>query len=102
MDVLPELPWHGYAEAQFIDGVLADNQVIKLEFDLVATSWVFKEGHKIRVAIAGADLDNFELNPGLAPNNDVSEVPDTTITVYRTVAYPSKIVLPVIPGDADF
>lgn len=100
LDVLPELPWHGYAEDQFIDGVLADNQVIELEFDLVATSWVFKAGHAIRVAIACADLDNFELNPGLAPNNDVSEVPDTTITVYRTAAYPSKIVLPVIPGNA--
>ncbi len=95
--VLPELPWHGYAKSQYVINPLANNQVIKLEFDLMPTSWVFRKGHKIRVAIAGADIGNFELNPVLAPNNKAGEAPATTITVHRTAAYPSKIVLPVIP-----
>ncbi len=94
--VLPVLPWHGYAKSQYVVNPLANNQVIKLEFDLMPTSWVFKKGHKIRVAIAGADIGNFELNPVLAPHNKASEAPKTTITVHRTGVYPSKIVLPVI------
>ena len=97
LHVLPDLPWHGYAQNQFVSNVLANNQVIELKFDLMPTSWVFKKGHKIRLAIAGADLGNFELNPALAPNNKVSELPNTIITVHRTAVYASKIILPVIP-----
>ncbi len=97
IDVLPDLPWHGFKLDQWVDEPLADNTVIELQFDMVPTAWKFKKGHKIRVSIAGADVVDFELNPGLAPNNEVSEVPSTTINVHRTSAYPSRITLPVIP-----
>ena len=94
--VLPELPWHGYAKDQYVNDPLADKRIVKLEFDLMPTSWVFKKGHKIRVAIAGADTGNFELNPVLALHNQAGEALETTMTVHRTAAYPSKIILPVI------
>ncbi|HOO70539.1 MAG TPA: CocE/NonD family hydrolase [Spirochaetota bacterium] len=97
VDVLPELPWHGYKESDFVDGVLSGSAVIELRFDLIPTSWLFKQGHRIRVAIACADAEEFELNPGLAPSNDPAELPPTEITVHRSLTYTSRIELPVIP-----
>ncbi|MEW6439756.1 MAG: CocE/NonD family hydrolase [bacterium] len=97
LDIRPDLPWHGYKEAQWVEGALDATTPLNLRFDLVPVSWLFKEGHRIRIAIAGSDYPNFELNPGLAPNGDPAELPETTITVHRTAAYPSRIELPVIP-----
>jgi putative CocE/NonD family hydrolase len=97
MDVKPELPWHGYKEAQWVDGALDSETPLNLRFEMVPMSWVFKEGHKIRIAIAGADYQNFELNPGLAPDGGPENALPTTITIHRTAAYPSHVELPVIP-----
>ncbi|GAB4343139.1 MAG: CocE/NonD family hydrolase [Candidatus Abyssubacteria bacterium] len=99
IEVLPELPWHGYERAHYKDGILADGKVIKLLFDLQPTSWVFRKGHRIRVSIACADWPTFRLHPKLSPPND-PEDPATivpTITVYRDREHPSRIDLPVIP-----
>ena len=38
-------------------------EVVELDFDLYPVSWLFREGHAIRVAIAGSDKDNFEMVP---------------------------------------
>lgn len=69
-DVKPKLPWHGYGRAAQDRQVFARGRVAKLTFDLMPTAWVFQSGHRIRVAIAGADWPTFRLNPVLAPNND--------------------------------
>ncbi len=97
MDVKPELPWHGYKEAQWVDGALDSDTPLNLRFEMVPVSWVFKEGHKIRIAIAGADHQNFELNPGLAPSGNPEDAPATTMTLHRTAAYPSHVELPILP-----
>ncbi len=97
LDVKPELPWHGYKEAQWVDGALDPETPLNLRFEMVPVSWVFKEGHKIRIAIAGADHQNFELNPGLAPSGNPEDAVPTTMTFHRTAAYPSHVELPVIP-----
>ena len=98
IDVLPELPWHGFEEAEYVDGILADGNVVELQFDLLPLSWVFKEGHCIRVSIACSDWPTFRLHEQLCPGNDPLNpeiVP--TITVYRDADHPSCIQLPVIP-----
>jgi predicted acyl esterase len=64
---------------------------------MVPVSWVFKQGHRIRIAIAGADHINFELNPGLVPGGKPEDAPPTTMTFHRTAAYPSHVELPIIP-----
>jgi hypothetical protein len=97
MDVKPELPWHGYKEAQWVDGALDSQAPLNLRFEMVPVSWVFKKGHRIRVAIAGADYPNFELNPGLAPDGTPGNALPTTLTVHRTAASPSHVALPIIP-----
>lgn len=100
IEVLPELPWSGYEKSQYNDKVFADGNIVNLTIDLLPTSWVFKEGHSIRVSIAGADWPTFEILPQLSSTNDAADtnniVPE--ITVYRDKDHPSNILLPIIPN----
>lgn len=69
------------------DGMpLVPGEIAELTFNLLPTSYRFREGHRIRIAIAGADKDNFALVPGDPP----------TIRVHRGPSHPSRIVLPVM------
>ncbi len=101
IDILPDLPWHGYKESDYVDGILAGGNIVELVFDLMPTSWVFRKGHRFRVSIACADWPTFRLHHKLSPSND-PEDPDNivpTITVHRTDEYPSRIELPIIPSE---
>ena len=62
-------------------------QVAEISFDLWATSVLVREGHRIRVAVAGADADTFLRYPrdGSVP----------VLSVQRNATWPSGIVLPV-------
>lgn len=97
-DVKPALPWHGFATAQRNDTVFADSAQVELRIDLMPTSWVFRQGHRIRVAIAGADWPTFVLHPLLSPENnpDAGSNIVPTISVHRTDAALSYIQLPII------
>lgn len=99
VDVKPELPWHGYEKADYTPEVFADGRVVKLFFDLKPTSWVFREGHSIRVSIAMADWLTFRLHPRLSKSNDAHDPANIlpVITVHRDDERPSGIMLPVIP-----
>ncbi|UCH35851.1 MAG: CocE/NonD family hydrolase [Armatimonadota bacterium] len=103
IDVLPDLPWHGYEKADYTDRALAGGAVVALVIDFHPTSWVFRKGHRIRVAIACADYPTYQLHPKLSTGNDPGDddniVP--TITVYRDDAHPSHVELPVIPASAE-
>ncbi|RRJ64634.1 CocE/NonD family hydrolase [Paenibacillus oralis] len=99
IDVKPELPWHGYEKSQYNDAVFANGSIVQLTVDLLPTSWVFKEGHSIRVSIACADWPTFEILPELSPTNNPDD-PDNivpVITVHRDGEHPSHLMLPVIP-----
>ena len=65
---------------------LQPGQVYPLEVELKAMSYVFAPGHRIRVAIASADIQNAWPTALHSVN-----------TVYRGGARPSHIILPVIP-----
>ena len=79
------LPHHPGTEAS--QQPLPDEPV-ELVFDLHPTSKHFRAGHRIRIAIAGSDIDNWRLPIVL---------PAPTITVHRDATRPSRIILPVIP-----
>ncbi len=100
VEVLPELPWHGYERKHYKDRVLADGNIVELVFDLQPTSWVFRKGHRIRVVIACANWPTFRLHEKLAPANRPDDPANIipTITVHRDEEHPSRIILPVIPG----
>lgn len=102
VDVKPDLPWHGFEETDYVDGILAGGNVVELQIDLHPTSWVFRAGHSIRVSIACSDWPTFRLNPHLytgegEPTNVPADYTAPTITVRRDAARPSRIELPVIP-----
>ena len=99
IEVLPELPWHGYEQADLADAPFANNAVVELVIDFAPTSWVFKKGHQIRVSIACADYPTFVLNSKLSPDNNPKAENNLapTITVHRSAEYPSSLELPWIP-----
>jgi uncharacterized protein len=72
---------------------------LKLLIRFHPTSWVFKEGHRIRVSIACADYPTYRLHPKLSPKNAPDDLANIvpTITVHRSQSHPSYIELPVIP-----
>ena len=66
---------------------LVPDEVAELTFELWATSVLIREGHRLRIAVAGADKDSFLRYPRNG------EVP--TITVERNQRYSSHVTLPV-------
>jgi uncharacterized protein len=65
---------------------LAAGEIVELIFDLLPTSYVFEVGHRIRIAVAGADASHFAVLPS-GPS---------TLRMHRTRLHPSRIDLPVI------
>jgi hypothetical protein len=58
--------------------------VEEIAFPLLPISWLFERGHRVRLALAGADRDHFEV---LAPR---------TFRVHRSPQHPSRLVVPAI------
>lgn len=79
------LPHHSHYQSD-LEPIHA-GEPIELNFDLLATSYLFKEGHRIRLAVAFADADNFE-TPVLDPA--------PRIKLLRDFNYLSYVDLPVI------
>ncbi|MCW2686933.1 MAG: X-Pro dipeptidyl-peptidase C-terminal domain protein [Mycobacterium sp.] len=65
---------------------LITGQITELTLDLVPTSYLFRAGHRIRIAVAGADASHFAILPGTPP----------TLAVHRGRLNASRIDLPVI------
>jgi hypothetical protein len=63
-------------------------EITKLSFGLIPTSVLFRMGHRIRIAIAGADVSTFVRVPAEG---------ETIIKVEHTGLNASCIDLPVIP-----
>jgi putative CocE/NonD family hydrolase len=68
--IRPELPWHGFAAADVDAAPFASDRAQRIKLDLMPTSWVFKQGHRIRVSVTGADYPSFALHPQLSRAND--------------------------------
>jgi len=79
------LPYHRSYEQDM--ETLSSNRPYELVFDLLPTSNVFDEGHRIRVAVTCADQKNFK-----TPELD----PAPQITVFRKNDFPSSVVLPIV------
>lgn len=77
-------PYHSYLKEDA--ELLNTNEIEELVIDLIPTSYQFKKGHKIRIALAGADRTHFQ--------HMVEEVPEWKI--YRSKIYPTRLELPVV------
>lgn len=65
---------------------LTPGETEELHFDLLPTSYLFRKGHSIRIAVAGADKDHF--HPPYFPPAEVKYL--------RTAGHASRVVLPVV------
>jgi uncharacterized protein len=73
-------------------------KVYEYNIDLIATSNVFKKGHRIRVEISSSNFPRFDRNLNTALNNALAtEMVKAEQTIFHSKEYPSCIVLPVIP-----
>lgn len=77
-------PRHSFLRADALP--LVENQITSIAFSLMATSVRIEAGHRLRIALAGADRDMFVPRPA---DGDVSW------QVHRSSAYPSYIDVPV-------
>ncbi|MER5642916.1 CocE/NonD family hydrolase [Streptosporangium sp. NPDC002524] len=66
------------------------------EIDLVATSQVFKTGHRIRVEISSSNFPRFDRNPGNGRTSADSTEADLVLQ-HQTVFPDSYITLPIVP-----
>jgi uncharacterized protein len=79
----PDVPYRDYKREH--GQLLTPGVPARFKFDLLPTSYTFVKGHRLRIGIAGADIDNFERLKGKLP----------VFTVQTGGNYPSQIVLPV-------
>ena len=78
------LPYHTFLSSDARP--MVPGEVALITFGLQPTSWRFKKGHRIRVAVSGADKDHFVVPAGRAPK----------LAVQRNSLYASSIDLPVV------
>lgn len=77
-------PYHSFLRE---DGQpLKEGEVAEMKFSMLPISYLFKKGHRVRVAIAGADADQFR-------NMTIDE---PQYTIHRSFKYPSRVELPVV------
>ncbi|MFB3924354.1 MAG: CocE/NonD family hydrolase [Terriglobia bacterium] len=73
-------------------------EIYKLTIDLVATSNLFKPGHKLRLEVSSSNFPRFDRNPNTGESSATSSrVVKATNTIYHDRAHPSALVLPVVP-----
>ena len=83
-------PYHTFKRADAM--LLVPGEPAELVLDMLPVSYLFKKGHRIRIAVSGADSDLFRVLDGDPP----------LLTVLHEEAYPSRVVLPVMPrADSD-
>jgi putative CocE/NonD family hydrolase len=79
------VPYRSFAKQDAMP--LISGEVAELVFDLLPTSYLFKKGNSVRVALGGADRDHFE---------PMKQDPAPELTFHRNRAHASAIELPVI------
>ena len=98
----------GIVRARYRDGTgqpapVTPGRVYEYSIDLIATSQVFKAGHRVRVDIASSNFPCFDRNPGNGAPAATATERDFVVaeqTIWHDAAHPSSITLPLIPRAA--
>ena len=87
-----------YRESLSEAKLIEPGEVYQYTIDLIATSNVFKAGHRIRVDVSSSNFPRFDRNPntGGEPSEE-KELRPAIQTILHNDQYPSHITLPVIP-----
>jgi len=86
------LPWH--RAYQVDEQLLKTGEIVKLDFDILPTTYVFKAGNRIRLAITNIMGGMFVNLPKFNPPSKIS--------VYRNMIHDSSLKLPVVAKPSIF
>ncbi len=95
----------GIARGRYLAGfstpqLLEPNRIYEWTIDLWATSNVFKKNHRIRVDISSSLFPFFGRNHNTGkPVADDIDFIIAEQTIHKSIRYPSKVVLPIVPKD---
>ncbi|MDA0738882.1 MAG: CocE/NonD family hydrolase [Nitrospirae bacterium] len=78
------IPYRSYRSADSLP--MIPDKITTLTFNLLPTSYLFKKGHRIRLALAGTDRDHFKILTG----------PPPTFRIFRNGNTSSHLTLPII------
>ena len=88
-----------YRESLSQPTLLTPREIYAYTIEVGVTGNVFRQGHRIRLEISSSNFPRFDRNPNTGhPFGADSELRPAHQTVYHTQAYPSHILLPVIPA----
>ncbi len=88
----------GVVRAKYHNGKSKADEVDCYEIELSPTSNVFLPGHSIRIDIASSDFPRYDVNPGTGETTlDTVDMVKAKQKVFHQAAYPSHVVLPIIP-----
>jgi hypothetical protein len=80
---------------------LQSGKVYELEIDLWSTAWLFRSGHRVRVAVTSSCFPRFDRNPNTGQSlANATEIRVATNRVFHDAKRPSHIVLSVMPPHA--
>lgn len=78
--------------------LIEPGKIYEYTIDLWATSYVVKEGHRIRVEISSSNFNRWDRNPNTGHEFGTdAETMKATQTIYHDRKYPSHLTLPIIP-----
>lgn len=80
--------------------LLEPNEVYEYTIDLIATSNLFKAGHRIQVEVTSSDFPQFDRNPNTGQRLGEYNYADFTTaiqSIFHDRGRPSHITLPIIP-----
>ncbi|MES3021745.1 MAG: CocE/NonD family hydrolase [Pseudomonadota bacterium] len=79
------MPWHSFRQADA--QLLKPGVPVRMVFELMPISYIFKAGHRYRLTLTGADpREKLRVQLATAP----------VWTIYRDAAHPSHLVLPIV------
>ena len=95
----------GIVRARYRDGTgrakaICPGRIYAYTIDLIATSQVFRAGHRLRVDISSSNFPCFDRNPGNGAPAATAVARDFVVadqTICHNTGHPSYITLPVIP-----
>lgn len=78
--------------------LIEPGKAYKYTIDLWATSYLIKEGHKIRVEVSSSNFNRWDRNPNTGNEFGLdAEIIKATQTILHDTEHPSYITLPIIP-----
>ena len=85
-----------YRNSSTTPELMTPGTIYNLEIDLWATSIIFNQGHRIRLAISSSNYPRFDVNPNTGGDPfDKETMREASNTIYYNKNYPSHILLPI-------